>query len=150
MNRNTVESIIDWFMKAVPNPSSKNIHTQLGVHFEEVAEMLTELRGTNAVTSKLLGDAEHALTELATHLKKSDDSIMVPTYRMPLFLDSLCDQVVTATGVARMYGLDFPGALEEVDGSNWSKFVEGEPIFDDNMKIKKGPNYSPPDMTPFI
>ena len=32
--------ILQFFRKAVPNPTSKNLHVQVGVHFEEVTEML--------------------------------------------------------------------------------------------------------------
>lgn len=49
-----------------------------------------------------------------------------------------------------MNGFDIVGALQEVNRSNWSKFENGEPIFDENGKIKKGPNYRPPDLSKFV
>ena len=65
-------------------------------------------------------------------------------------LDALCDQIVTAVGVAHMFGLDIEGALAEVNRSNWSKFVDGKPTFDANGKIAKPATYSKPDLTPFL
>jgi predicted HAD superfamily Cof-like phosphohydrolase len=65
-------------------------------------------------------------------------------------LDSLCDQIVTAVGVAHMFGMDISGALSEVNRSNWSKFVEGKPVFNEHGKIAKGPNYTPPDLARFV
>mgnify|MGYP003402510591 CR=1 FL=1 len=35
-----------WFEKAVPNPQTKNFTTQLGAHFEEIAEMMNCPIGT--------------------------------------------------------------------------------------------------------
>lgn len=65
------------------------------------------------------------------------------------FLDSLADQIVTAAGVGHCAGMDVPGAVEVVDHSNWSKFVDGEPVFDNNGKITKGPDYFKPDLEGF-
>jgi hypothetical protein len=41
--------------------------------------------------------------------------------------------------------MDIDKGLDIVSTSNWSKFDEqGQPIFDANGKIKKGPRYVPP------
>ena len=65
-------------------------------------------------------------------------------------LDALCDQIVTAVGVAHMLGMDIEGALNEVNNSNWSKFEDGEPVFNEQGKIAKGRDYFAPDLTRFI
>ena len=44
-------------------------------------------------------------------------------------LDALCDQIVTAIGVAHMSGMDIQGALQEVANSNDSKFEERQELF---------------------
>ena len=64
-------------------------------------------------------------------------------------LDALCDQIVTAVGVAHMFGMNIEGAMDEVNRSNFSKFVDGKPVFNEHGKIIKGPNYTPPDLTGF-
>lgn len=46
-----------------------------------------------------------------------------------------------------MLGMDIQGSLTEVNRSNWSKSGNGQPVFDDNGKIKKGKDYYPPDLT---
>ena len=68
------------------------------------------------------------------------------------FLDSIADQLVTATGCATVHGMDPVGALNEVNRSNFSKFDEqGEPIYHpETHKLMKGPNYSEPNLAPFI
>jgi hypothetical protein len=66
-------------------------------------------------------------------------------------LDSLCDQRVTGIGVAHMLGMNITAAIQEVDRSNWSKFdAHGNPIFNEDGKIIKGPNYSKPDLAPYL
>jgi predicted HAD superfamily Cof-like phosphohydrolase len=62
------------------------------------------------------------------------------------FLDSLADQIVTATGAGYMAGMNVPVALDRVNTSNWSKAVDGEFIFDENGKIKKPASYMPPNL----
>jgi len=127
-----------WFKRAVPNPTDKNRAVQYGVHLEEINEMFVAENG----------EASYELREWSGEYKKNAQKLDIKDRKE--FLDSLCDQIVTAVGVAYMNGFDIVGALQEVNRSNWSKFVNGEPVFDENGKIKKGPNYSPPDLSKFV
>lgn len=141
----------DWFRKATPKPTSKNFNTQVGVHIEEVHEMLVELTPTDEKTANLLQDCNIALQSLADHLKATDGTIVVNPENRIGFLDAICDQLVTATGSAVFAHMDPIGGLNEVNRSNWSKFDDNrQPIRDANQKIIKGPNYSPPDLSPFV
>lgn len=144
----TLGNTIDWFTRAVPKIEERNQRVQTGVHFEEVAEMLDELSSTDSVTEAHITQARNAIRELATHLKKN----VVPLSVRDCvgYLDALCDQIVTASGVGHMHTFDMLGAMAEVNGSNWSKFVDGLPIFDENGKIQKGPDYYEADLRIFI
>ena len=147
----TDRTIKSWFEQAMPAPTIHNFQVQLGCHFEEVAEMLIELRvvGTaQHVSGHAVQEALRAVSKLADQLKQGEITV-VPLSRK-LLLDSICDQNVTGTGVAHMLGMDIEGALNEVNQRNWSKFVDGKPIFDDNGKIKKGPNYKEPKLAGFV
>ena len=137
---NELSDIKLWFEKAFPNPTDKNIEVQLGVHVEEFAEMLESLG------LKVAAESMHILgTQLKTgRLKVSDLTID----RAEL-LDSIGDQIVTGIGVAHTLGMKPVEAVVEISASNWSKFVGGSPIFDENGKIKKGPDYFKPDLTKF-
>lgn len=139
-----------WFEKAVAQPLDSNLHTQIGVHFEEVGEMIETIMALDPETQKLKTLALFHITQLAEHLKGSIQKIMIhPTDRVD-FLDAVCDQIVTATGSAHMLQMDVVGALNEVNASNFSKFDEnGNPIFGPNMKVTKGPAYRKPDLTDF-
>lgn len=139
-----------WFEKAVPEPSSKNIHTQLGCHFEEVAEMLATLDPVDNETSALLYAAQGAVQNLAQHLKDMDGVLDIRPKQYVELLDALCDQIVTAMGVGHMLRYRMVPAMRETNASNWSKFVDGEPVFDRNRKIRKGPGYFRPHLAPFV
>lgn len=64
-------------------------------------------------------------------------------------LDALCDLIVTCVGLAYMMGYDLHAALEVVNASNWSKFEDGQPVFDEQGKIQKGKNYRAPSLEAF-
>ncbi|SSX60346.1 nucleoside triphosphate pyrophosphohydrolase family protein [Actinobacillus lignieresii] len=65
-------------------------------------------------------------------------------------LDALCDQIVTAIGVAHMFGMNIQGALQEVANSNDSKFEDGKPVFNEQGKIAKGKHYFKPNLERFV
>lgn len=146
---NTLAVTKNWFERAVPFPEVKNFTTQFGVHLEEVAEGLDASVGITAEAESLLRQAVNALENLGNHMKNNAGSVVVanPTE----FLDALCDQIVTATGTAHMAGYQIVEAMDEVNRSNFSKFdAEGNPIFNENRKIMKGPQYTVPELTPFL
>lgn len=146
-----IQTTILWFKRARPQESltTKHFHVQLGVHFEEVSEMLEQLNGLDDETRTMIIKAFDATKALADHLKKNDG--VIEPNNMKLILDSVCDQIVTATGVGYMLGSDVVGAMREVNRANWSKFDnEGQPLFDENGKVLKGPNYKVADLTPFV
>ncbi len=128
--------IAQWFARAVPDPTDKNRSVQVGVHFEEVDEMQTALGmdGIRASASDLAKFYKGSVASFG-HIDRKE------------LLDALCDQIVTAVGVAHTFGLDIGRAINAVNASNWSKFDEhGKPIFDEQGKITRGPNYFKPDL----
>lgn len=140
-----------WFQKAVPEPRAKNQYVQLGVHFEEIAEMLSTLDSRRPDVLEKITIARAAMEDLANIFKTSDPmEVPISIIDYVLFLDSLCDQIVTATGTAYMHTMDIMGAMVEVNNSNFSKFVNGQPIFNENGKIIKGPDYFIADLSRFI
>ncbi len=148
LSRNPLADTYNWFAKAVPRPKEKNVAVQLGVHFEEVAEMLEQIQCPNGFTEQYLADAIQAMEALADHFKKEHPEIRIDD--RIAFLDSITDQLVTATGSAYMLRMDPVGGLIEVNESNYSKFVDGEPVFNEDNKIMKGPNYRKPVLDPFV
>lgn len=133
-----LKDTIQWFELAKRNPGETEMRVQVGVHVEEVSEMF---RAIGFKEDKQLEDMGNALKKGTYPRNKSYAQVD----RKEL-LDSLCDQIVTAVGIAHMYGLDIHTGLDRVNKSNWSKFVDGKPVFDENGKITKGPNYKKPDL----
>lgn len=144
-----IKEILKWFKKAVPEPTIESACVQIGCHYEEVAEMAECLN--DRVFEKIGVTAKFYKEKEVSHLITAEDAKVfnLDVDRAEL-LDSLCDQIVTAVGVAHMLGFDIENALDEVNRSNWSKFENGEPVFDENGKIKKGRSYFKPDLSKFI
>lgn len=143
-----VQRILNWFDEAKPEPSEKDFSVQLGVHIEEVVEMLDCFITEDVDIAMALGNAIHCLSVLSESLKTNEGFIEITD---PLeFLDSLNDQVVTAVGTAKFAGYDFLGSIKEVNDSNYSKFVDGKAVFNEQGKIAKGPAYFKPDLRPFL
>lgn len=136
-----------WFEIAVPNPTSKNISTQIGCHLEEVAEMLETISSIYKDDAKILASLHDAINYVADRIKQNGGIVAKDPIGL---LDSIADQIVTATGVGTFLGMNVPGALAEVNRSNYSKFEDGEPVFNENKKVMKGKDYTPPDLTPYI
>lgn len=136
---------LKWFELAVPEPTLKSQMVQIGCHFEEVAEMMVELG--NRHESLEIDNLADYYKNLFTDSEHIEPLSLEKDIEL---LDSLCDQIVTALGVGYMFGFDMKKALAEVVRSNFSKFENGKPVFDDNGKIKKGANYTPPQLQEFI
>lgn len=140
-----------WFEKARPNPTLQDVQAQLGVHCEEVSEMLNALGSDDSRLDTLLYIAKASMQDLANHLKGTSGHPRIQVLNPDEMLDGLCDQIVTATGVAHTLGYNIVAAMTEVNRSNFSKFDEqGNPIYNENKKVMKGPNYSAPDLTPYL
>ena len=142
-----IESIELWHRRARPTPTERDFSIQLGCHLEEIVEMLDALV-FDLPTGEMLGEhtmARSALNELSQYLKKN--VAIAVAFDREEFLDSLADQVVTAIGVGYCAGMKTSDACRQVNQSNWSKFVDGQPVFDAQGKIAKPATYVPPDLT---
>ncbi|QDF14934.1 hypothetical protein AC3HA13_360 [Escherichia phage vB_EcoP_3HA13] len=146
-SKDTLVQTQNWFLKAVPSPTSKNISTQIGCHLEEVVEMLEAICSVYKEDDKKIAYLREAIVHVADLIKQNGGIAVKDPNDL---LDSIADQIVTATGIGTFLGMNVPGALTEVNRSNYSKFEDGEPVFNENKKVMKGKDYTPPDLTPFI
>lgn len=61
--------------------------------------------------------------------------------------DALTDILYVTYGAGHAFGIDLDKCFAEVQRSNMSKLGEdGKPIYRDDGKVLKGPNYSEPDL----
>ena len=66
-------------------------------------------------------------------------------------LDAIADEIYVLIGMANVLGMDLTGAFDEVQRSNMSKLgADGKPIFNEVGKTMKGPNYTPPNLRPYV
>lgn len=66
-------------------------------------------------------------------------------------IDGACDVEVVGTGSVIAFGVNHEMCMAEVDRSNLSKLdKDGKPIKDEYGKFLKGPNYSKPNLLPFL
>lgn len=152
-DKDVLAETYEWFNRARPDNDRKDFLSQLGVHCEEVNEMLVELTAVDSESATLVMQASAAMHALAEHLKHVhvDLGVFVEEDRKVAYLDALLDQIVTSTGCGQVVGFDMIGGLNEVNRSNFSKFVMGQAVKDAvTGKIIKGPGYSKADLTPFI
>ena len=140
-----IHSIKEWFKAAKPNPSTADVCVQIGCHYEEVSEMSAVL--DDDVDDELVDTAILYKIKHSAYIGVLEE--LSADARVEL-LDALCDQVVTAVGVAYMMSMDIEGALAEVNRSNWSKFEGGVPVFNEQGKIAKGVEYTPPELSDYI
>lgn len=139
----SIDLICMWHERAKPQPTDRDFDVQLGCHFEEIVEQLQVLDlGDHQDT---LMRARSALGYLATCLKEGRARAYITDRKE--FLDSCADQIVTSTGVAYRAQMKITEAVYRVNLSNWSKYVDGKPVFNEHGKIAKGPNYQPVDLT---
>ena len=65
--------------------------------------------------------------------------------------DALTDILYVTYGAGHAFGIDLDKCFEEVQNSNMSKLDEnGKPIFNEDGKVMKGPNYFKPDLSKFL
>ena len=66
-------------------------------------------------------------------------------------LKELCDLQYVISGMAVAFGLPLEVAFNRVHASNMSKLDDdGKPIYREDGKVMKGPNYKPPDLKDLV
>ena len=133
-----------WFAVVLENdaPGTDRFPIQMGCHLEEIVEMLVELE----LEDKLQQEVETAiasLTKVADALKTAQAE--VGTKNEVAFTDSVLDQRVTGTGLLKMMGVDVAETVARVDVANFTKFVDGKPVYKEGGKVGKGPNFWNPE-----
>ena len=66
-------------------------------------------------------------------------------------VDALTDILYVTNGAGHAFGVNLDKCFDEVQKSNMSKLGnDGKPIYNENGKVMKGPNYFKPDLSKFI
>ena len=85
---------------------------------------------------------EEELEELKEAINKKD---------LKETIDALTDILYVTYGAGHAFGVNLDKCFEEVQNSNMSKLDRnGKPIFNENGKVMKGPNYFKPNLNQFL
>ena len=85
---------------------------------------------------------EEELDELKEAINKKD---------LQETIDALTDILYVTYGAGHAFGVNLDKCFEEVQNSNMSKLGDdGKPIFNENGKVMKGPNYFKPNLNQFL
>ena len=85
---------------------------------------------------------EEELEELKDAISKKD---------LKETIDALTDILYVTYGAGHAFGVNLDKCFEEVQNSNMSKLgKDGKPIFNENGKVMKGPNYFKPNLSKFL
>ena len=85
---------------------------------------------------------EEELNELKEAIKNKD---------LKEAVDALTDILYVTYGAGHAFGVNLDKCFSEVQKSNMSKLGEdGKPIFNENGKVMKGPNYFKPNLEQFL
>ena len=65
--------------------------------------------------------------------------------------DAVTDILYVTYGAGYAYGIDLDECFKEVQRANMSKLgKDGKPIYNEQGKVMKGPNYTKPDLSKFV
>ena len=106
-------------------------------------EVKTKSEFSDDKTNKLRVDLiKEELDELTNAMKEKD---------LTEVADALTDILYVTYGAGHAFGIDLDKCFDEVQNSNMSKLDEnGKPIYNENGKVMKGPNYFKPDLSKFV
>lgn len=97
---------------------------------------------TEKINELRLNLIKEELDELADAMNKRD---------LVEVADALTDILYVTYGAGHAFGINLDKCFAEVQNSNMSKLDNnGKPIYNDNGKVMKGPNYFKPDLKKYI
>ncbi len=117
-----------------PNADRERVHMRLSLVAEECAELIGAVYGEKA---------QAIMTEAFGKAKQADDGSR-DTVEVA---DAIGDLVYVAYGMALELGIPLADVLAEIQASNLSKLdADGKPIYREDGKVLKGPNYFRPNL----
>lgn len=121
------EDVVSYFNKTMGQPDNVEMTPELlAFRFKLIAEEYVEVRDEFAI----------AMTEPVVSVKTK-----------ARLTKELADLLYVVYGAAATFGIPITAAFQRVHQSNLSKLDdEGKPVYREDGKVVKGPNYRPPNM----
>jgi predicted HAD superfamily Cof-like phosphohydrolase len=116
-------------------------------NFDKVKDFMKTF-GQEVKTSPELPDKETAKLRIELIVEELNELIDANEDKDLIGIaDALTDILYVTYGAGHAFGLDLDACFREVQRSNMSKLGEdGKPIYREDGKVLKGPNYSEPDL----
>jgi predicted HAD superfamily Cof-like phosphohydrolase len=116
-------------------------------NFNKVIQFMTSF-GQEVKDRPELADHKTAMLRLKLILEEYEElEDAVTEGHIVGIADALTDILYVTYGAGAAYGIDLDKCFEEVHNSNMSKLGEdGKPIYREDGKVMKGPNYWEPDL----
>ena len=103
---------------------------------------ITPSLSTEKINNLRISLIDEELNELKEAIKNKD---------LKETVDALTDILYVTYGAGHAFGVNLDQCFDEVQRSNMSKLGEnGNPIYNDQGKVMKGPNYFKPDLGKFL
>jgi len=120
-------------------------------NFEMVGEFMRTF-GQEVKTRPSLADPNTARLRLKLILEEYEElEDAVTEGHLVEIADALTDILYVTYGAGHAYGIDLDKCFEEVQRSNMSKLgKDGKPIYREDGKVLKGPDYFEPDLSKFL
>tara|TARA_B100000287_G_scaffold156671_1_gene147799 strand:- start:74 stop:445 length:372 start_codon:yes stop_codon:yes gene_type:complete len=120
-------------------------------NFEEVKKFMKTF-GQEVVTKPQFPDKKTAKLRLDLIKEELNElEQAVNANNLKEIADALTDILYVTYGAGCAYGIDLDKCFKEVQRSNMSKLGnDGKPIYNENGKVMKGPNYSAPNLKQFL
>ena len=121
-----------------------------GTNFELAGDFMNAF-GQEVLTEPTLPDTSLAKLRLEL-IREEFEELTVATNAMDMIeiADALTDILYVVYGAGHAFGIDLDACYREVHSSNMSKLGEdGKPIYREDGKVLKGPNFRSPDLAQF-
>ncbi len=106
-----------------------------------------EVKNRPSLSSEKINNLRISLIE--EELKEFKDALLNKDIKE--VADALTDILYVTYGAGHAFGINLDDCFSEVQRSNMSKLGnDGKPIYNENGKVMKGPNYFEPDLKKFL
>ncbi len=126
-------------------PSADTIKLRLKLITEELEELIEACVGTDELKDKF----SYIFTKLNSNIEDIKDEDV--NFDLVEVADALGDINYVVNGAAHTFNFDLDAVTTEIHRSNMSKLgPDGKPIYREDGKVLKGPNYFKPNLKPVL
>jgi predicted HAD superfamily Cof-like phosphohydrolase len=120
-------------------------------NFDKVAEFMKAFGQEVNTTPQRLDESTEMLRLRLIHEEMLEVKEAIHYEGLPEIAKELCDLLYVVYGMGHSMGIDLNACFNVVHESNMSKLgIDGKPIYREDGKVLKGPNYFEADLLPVL